>query len=141
MIYDIVGVPSHLMDNVDNLVQSDETSITFSLQNSNGNNAGKKHKLLSTKSQSCDAQNEKNNFTNSNSQSCSKHSDQCFGVCECDLRDFNSSEPLKRFKFQSDKEHIFEVISFINSVLSIVEYPKFTVNFLDFSRMGFKNIR
>lgn len=126
MIYDILGFPSHLMDNVDSFVDSNETSITFSSQSSNHT---EKHVLLSTKSESCgmkiqkdrqgefsgqykqqteSVNDEKNNLA---SFSCRNNSEHCVGFCKCELHDFSSNEePLKRFKLQSDKDKIFEVI-------------------------------
>lgn len=142
MIYDILGFPSHLMDTIDSLVDSNETSITFSSQSSNGNHT-EKHVPLSTKSESCGMNTQKerrgefsgqkkpqselvNDDTNNlTSFSCRKNSDECIGICKCDLHDFSSNEPLKRFKLQSDKDKIFEVII----ILVFQEFPKFIILF------------
>lgn len=119
MIYDILGFPSLPMDNLDSLVDSEETS--FSLQNINDI---KIEKLLSTKSESCGMniqENKQGEFSGEKSQlvenernrfsACRKESEQCIGICKCDRDD--SSASLKRFKFQSDKDKIFEVIIFV----------------------------
>ncbi|KAL5282036.1 NOL4 family protein [Megaselia abdita] len=117
MIYDTLGFISHQMDNLDSLVNCDETSIDFSLKSSIENNT---ENYTLTKNEGCmniqkeeheefSAQNKIVNDEKNNLTSCSRFSNKCIGLCKCDLSDFTSNETVKRFKFQSDKDHIFEI--------------------------------
>lgn len=110
MIYDIVGFPSHLMDNVDDSFIESNTS--FSLQSSNGN------VLVSSsvKSESCSSRRvefaeQQSEFVNNDEKNnLTSFSEQCIRSCKSELNDLTfNEEPSKRIKLQSDKDQIFEV--------------------------------